>query len=351
MTGRRYAIVLVGLVVLTLLAATGWLAGSRSWSAFAADAKADAPADEHLLVVVLRASAAVRTAGQFGSEHPAPQSAVIEAVSALSERSTLPGWDDLDVLFIDALERIQRRESGSVDEETTRTMLLAAADEIDRTIDGLVAGVTAAGDAAPRFPVAGLLAAMSLLLGGMCIAMIAVRSRGEVVADAAGKVRPEGRRGTTSAMRDGMPPAGLRDDPADEEPAPAMPAGVFDAERLERALEEERSRCTRYGHDLSAVVLSFNEAERVRRDHGASAVWYVVTSIAELVLTNTRASDRVAILADERICVLAPETSREQIELLARKLGRNVELFPFDVDIPATVSWQCMDALAESPLT
>ncbi len=350
MASRRDTTLIIGLVVLALLAAAGWLVAP-----VLAESPPDAPVDDQLLVAVMRASAVVRSVAQTGEQARPPQPVLLEAVSALSERSALPGWSDLDVLLITALERVQVVESGGDADGSVRARLLGTAEEIDRTIDRLVATSSAQERAKTGFPAAALLAAVSLLVGGACIAALAAAKRTEAVAatgaiPASGVGRVAGdRRGTASPRTEDGPRAGDQDAGAGETPAIAMPTGVCDAAGFERALAAERARCTRYGHDLSAVVLAFDQAEEVARDHGESGMWYVVASIAELALTNTRASDTVAVLADGRVCVLAPETSVEHVELLARKLSHNVELFPFDADIRATVSSSCVDALAESP--
>jgi GGDEF domain-containing protein len=136
----------------------------------------------------------------------------------------------------------------------------------------------------------------------------------------------------------GMPPEGL------------SVQHLLSRQALEKALRTEQSRSRRYGHKLSVVVLTLNEADAIRESGGPDDLRYALDAVAELAVTNTRESDIVGELDETRIVVLAVETDPASAEIVAAKLVQSVGLFPFDGEIHATVSTVVLDAATDLTL-
>ena len=330
MDERRRIVSIAAVLALALFAAAGWIVGpSRSGSD---DVET---VDPRVLAAAVRASAAIRTVADEHAEPRGAQHAVLEAITALSGAVPSSGWTDLDVLFIAALPHVQQAQ-GSTDGQSAAAGhggLPALADDIDRTLESLIAP-PARIRSTPWLRMI-VPAALSVAIGIGVLVLLGLHRRPAQVAG-----------------EDEDAPVRVVPPPGPQAPLPAagempLPADALDAARFDRVLALERARCTRYNHDLSLVLLEIDHPEVLTRDHGETGRNYVVASIAEIAIDSTRASDIVAILQEHRIAVLAPETSCAQAEVLAEKLRRNVEIFPFDDNISATVSARSLDALGE----
>jgi diguanylate cyclase (GGDEF)-like protein len=104
-------------------------------------------------------------------------------------------------------------------------------------------------------------------------------------------------------------------------------------------VEHELARCKRYERPLSFVGLDIEHLASINHAEGTSGGDYVLSTIADILKQNIRASDWTARIGDDSFGLMLPETPREGAEYLAEKLRRNIEIFPFD--IATTVRVRC----------
>ena len=331
MDERRRIVSIAAVLALALFAAAGWVVGTPR-----SDSDDIDPADPRVLAAAVRASAAIRATIDEGEPRGA-QNAVVEAIAALSGGVPSSGWTDLDVLFIAALGQVQQAQERADGQSAAagRGGLPELADQIDRTIESLVAP-PARGRSTPWLRLI-VPAVIAFALGTGVLGLLGLHRR----------VVPATGREDAPVRHDVTLPASLVSSPAGG--GMPLPSGALDAARFATVLARERARCTRYQHDLSLVLLEIDQHETLARNHGETGRNYVVSSIADIAMDSTRASDIVAVLPEHRIAVLAPETSCAQAELLAEKLRRNVAIFPFDDNISANVSTRALDALGNLP--
>lgn len=106
-------------------------------------------------------------------------------------------------------------------------------------------------------------------------------------------------------------------------------------------LSSEFLRSRRYGRNLSLVMIDVDKFKRVNDTHGHLAGDHVLRTIAAVVRSRVRRSERVGRLGGEEFAVLLPETSVEGAVVLAEDLRRRVAESPFIFGatlMPMTVS-------------
>ena len=83
---------------------------------------------------------------------------------------------------------------------------------------------------------------------------------------------------------------------------------VADAATWSRAIREESARVARFGHPATVVMAEVPRVHAIADRLGPGVVERVVTEAARLLVTDTRAADRVACLGTGRFGILLLET-------------------------------------------
>jgi diguanylate cyclase (GGDEF)-like protein len=111
--------------------------------------------------------------------------------------------------------------------------------------------------------------------------------------------------------------------PATEDPA------VADAATWSRAIREESARVARFGHPATIVMAEVPRVDAIADRLGPGVVERVVSEAARLLVSDTRAADRVARLGDGRFGILLLETdeaaARGYVERVRRAVDRWLE--------------------------
>lgn len=113
-----------------------------------------------------------------------------------------------------------------------------------------------------------------------------------------------------------------------------LPARIWFTE----SLATELYRSTRYRRPLSLILLDIDQFSGLVRKHGQATGDYLLMSIAKLLRSSVRQSDLIGRIGDDSFGVLVPETPVAGATLVAEKLRRAVELYPFDENLEVTVS-------------
>jgi diguanylate cyclase (GGDEF)-like protein len=137
-------------------------------------------------------------------------------------------------------------------------------------------------------------------------------------------------------------------DEAGPVPEMAPVVGLLEGTEFERAITREQYRSKRYNRPLSMLVIEIEQARQILADGGRRMLDYVLESVAELAITNTRDTDEVGRAGGDALAIVAAETDGEHAAALGAKLQRTVSLFPFDGDLHPTITISVIDATDES---
>lgn len=110
---------------------------------------------------------------------------------------------------------------------------------------------------------------------------------------------------------------------------------IFNRRYLERRLEEEFARARRYGFPLSLLLLDFDHFKKVNDDHGHTAGDLVLKGIGEILKKSVRTVDVVARYGGEEMVILLPHTPAVHAVILAERIRKKIEDFPFPADAPS----------------
>lgn len=110
--------------------------------------------------------------------------------------------------------------------------------------------------------------------------------------------------------------------------------GLFTANEIQQILEDEMTRCQRYGSSLSIVMFDVHgeqgeDFEQFEIRQGRMVADQALRWIALLAQENVRSVDRLARYEESRFLVILPETHARQAEYVGRRLQHRIETRPF----------------------
>lgn len=114
-------------------------------------------------------------------------------------------------------------------------------------------------------------------------------------------------------------------------PADAVPPIV-------RRLQGEVARAERYGHELSVVSVSVDGPTGESEPFSEALSAKILLTVGEIVRNSTRVSDAYGPAGSGELIILLTETDAKGAARVAEKLRRNVEVYPFDLPTPVTIS-------------
>ena len=107
---------------------------------------------------------------------------------------------------------------------------------------------------------------------------------------------------------------------------------VMNRQALLSRLEDELSRASRYGRQLSIILVDLDHFKRLNDTFGHTAGDRVLTAVARSLRDNVRAVDVVGRYGGEEFMVVLPETDVDAAASLAEKLRRIVSAQLVEVD-------------------
>jgi diguanylate cyclase (GGDEF)-like protein len=96
--------------------------------------------------------------------------------------------------------------------------------------------------------------------------------------------------------------------------------GLHNVRRLQARLSEEVLRAERYGRELSFLMLDIDHFKRFNDTYGHLAGDRALRRVADVVTRSVRTVDQVFRYGGEEICVLLPETPKDQAALVAERI-------------------------------
>jgi len=115
--------------------------------------------------------------------------------------------------------------------------------------------------------------------------------------------------------------------------------GIFNRRFFELRITEELERATRYGHDLSVVMIDIDHFKRLNDEFGHLLGDEVLRQVSAIFLAQLRKGDIVCRYGGEEFSLLLPETTGTNAMEVAEKLRRLIESYLFPgVPVPVTIS-------------
>ena len=109
--------------------------------------------------------------------------------------------------------------------------------------------------------------------------------------------------------------------------------GLKNRRFLEVVMKEEWSRCKRYGHSLSLLLLDIDFFKKVNDEHGHQAGDLCLQQVAQRIKLSSRwPSDKVARYGGEEFCLVLPETDAEGALTVAERIRAAVAVEPVVTD-------------------
>ena len=111
---------------------------------------------------------------------------------------------------------------------------------------------------------------------------------------------------------------------------------------LDRRLQEELSRASRYRQPLSCLFIDADHFKRINDNYGHQAGDSVLRELANRIRSQLRASDVATRYGGEEFALLLPQTSLNEALLLAERIRMEVAQTPVYLEngeeLPLTVS-------------
>lgn len=95
---------------------------------------------------------------------------------------------------------------------------------------------------------------------------------------------------------------------------------LFTPEEIRGLMRVEFERAQRYGYPIACMLLLVDRLDTLQAIHGYDSREQVLLGIVELMKSETRASDFLGYLMDDRLLTVFPHTSSEAAGFLARRL-------------------------------
>jgi len=123
--------------------------------------------------------------------------------------------------------------------------------------------------------------------------------------------------------------------------------GLFNRRHLAARLEEELTRCKRYGHPLSVTVVDLDGFKRVNDERGHDAGDEVLVLVADALQHALRVTDVVARVGGDEFVIIEPETTAEDAMQVAERLRHALTDLDPDGFVAASLGVATLDAQAD----
>ncbi|WP_457643275.1 GGDEF domain-containing protein [Persephonella sp.] len=123
--------------------------------------------------------------------------------------------------------------------------------------------------------------------------------------------------------------------------------GIYNKGKFNQVLEEELKKVKRYGRPLGIILFDIDHFKKINDTYGHQVGDYVLKTIAKIVKENIRDTDTFARWGGEEFVILAPETDLNGLKILAEKLRKTIEEYPFEHVEKVTSSFGITEAVPE----
>ncbi len=107
--------------------------------------------------------------------------------------------------------------------------------------------------------------------------------------------------------------------------------GIANRNLIEKLLNTEYKRYSRYGFKFSMLLISINSYARVNSQYGQDAVDLMFKDVAEIIQSELREPDILSLWEREMFLVLLPYTAKESARLVANRICNKISEHNFFV--------------------
>jgi diguanylate cyclase (GGDEF)-like protein len=126
--------------------------------------------------------------------------------------------------------------------------------------------------------------------------------------------------------------------------------GIFNRQKFEALLREERERHARYGHPLSLVMFDVDNFKSINDEKGHLVGDQILREVTAVIQGALRHADVFARWGGEEFIIMLPETERAGAYQLAEKLRKLLEDSRFSEDLRVTASFGVTELLRDDDL-
>ncbi len=108
--------------------------------------------------------------------------------------------------------------------------------------------------------------------------------------------------------------------------------GLFSPHDVRRLMRIEFERAQRYKYPLACFLIAVDRLERLHDLYGIETKETILRALGELVRAETRASDLLGVMVDDRLLVMIPHAPRQGADALAKRLLSGARKLNFESD-------------------
>lgn len=110
----------------------------------------------------------------------------------------------------------------------------------------------------------------------------------------------------------------------------ATEGGLFSPNEVRRLMRIEFDRAQRYHYPLACLLIAVDRLERLHDLHGFEVKRVILDQVSDLLRSETRASDLLGCMVDDRLLVMIPHATRAGADALAKRLLEGARKLRFD---------------------
>ncbi len=104
---------------------------------------------------------------------------------------------------------------------------------------------------------------------------------------------------------------------------------LFSLAQIQHLMRVEFNRAQRYGYPIGCVMVSIDRLGYLRDLYGYSVKEVILDRVIELLKTETRSSDFLGRLPDDRLLAVVPHTGADGLKVLCERLLRGARVLEF----------------------
>jgi diguanylate cyclase (GGDEF)-like protein len=108
--------------------------------------------------------------------------------------------------------------------------------------------------------------------------------------------------------------------------------GLFSLSQIQHLMRVEFNRAQRYGYPIICMLISVDRISELRDLYGIDAKEEILRSIVDLLRSETRSSDFLGRMVDDRMLGVIPHTSPEGAHVLADRLVEGAQRLRFEAE-------------------
>jgi diguanylate cyclase (GGDEF)-like protein/PAS domain S-box-containing protein len=124
--------------------------------------------------------------------------------------------------------------------------------------------------------------------------------------------------------------------------------GLYNRQKIDSILEEQRVRLSRYGENYSVIILDIDHFKSVNDTYGHLEGDRILKEVSLLLHKHIRQTDFPGRWGGEEFLILCPHTDINGAAALAEELRKSIEAYDFSIGHSVTVSLGVAQAMAES---